>query len=92
MRWLGVSALLLVVLAIAEVVVFIVAAKTVGLAWALLAAVATSVLGAVLLRREGARGWRPSIWDRRCPRPRAVHQGARPGHPTRPPRRRQCVP
>src|SRR5919198_269633 len=27
------------------------------------------------------RGRRPSIWDRRCRRPRAVHQGARPGQP-----------
>ena len=29
-------------------------------------------------------GWRPSIWDRRCRRPRAVHQGTRPGQPPRP--------
>jgi hypothetical protein len=26
-------------------------------------------------------GWRPSIWDRRRRRPRAVHQGTRPGQP-----------
>lgn len=58
MRWLGVTALLLVVLAIAEVVVFILLAKAIGLLWALLIALATSVVGAVLLRREGARGWR----------------------------------
>jgi hypothetical protein len=38
------------------------------------------------------RGWRPSIWDRRCRRPRAVHQGTRPGQPPRPRRRSRCVP
>ena len=37
-------------------------------------------------------GWRPSIWDRRCRRPRAVHQGTRPGQPPRPRRRGRCVP
>jgi UPF0716 protein FxsA len=58
MRWLGVTALLLVVLAIAEVVVFILVADAIGLPWALLAAIVTSVVGAVLLRREGSRGWR----------------------------------
>jgi UPF0716 protein FxsA len=58
MRWLGVTALLLVVLAIAEVVMFILVAKAIGLLWAVLVALATSVVGTVLLRREGARGWR----------------------------------
>jgi hypothetical protein len=33
---------------------------------------------------EVPRGWRPSIWDRRCRRPRAAHQGTRPGQPPRP--------
>jgi hypothetical protein len=37
-------------------------------------------------------GWRPSIWDRRCRRPRAVHQGTRPGQPPRPRRRDRYVP
>jgi hypothetical protein len=37
-------------------------------------------------------GWRPSIWDRRCRRPRAVHQGTRPGQPPRPRRRGRYVP
>ena len=37
-------------------------------------------------------GWRPSIWDRRRRRPRAVHQGTRPGQPPRPRRRGRCVP
>ena len=40
----------------------------------------------------GSPGWRPSIWDRRCRRPRAVHQGTRPGQPPRPRRRGRCVP
>src|SRR4029453_15549871 len=40
----------------------------------------------------GVPGWRPSIWDRRCRRPRAVHQGTRPGQPPRPRRRGRCVP
>jgi UPF0716 protein FxsA len=57
-RWLGVTAILLVVLAIAEIVVFIAVAKAIGLAWAVLLAVVTSVIGYVLLRREGSRGWR----------------------------------
>jgi hypothetical protein len=42
--------------------------------------------------REEVPGWRPSIWDRRCRRPRAVHQGTRPGQPPRPRRRGRCVP
>src|SRR4029450_5274520 len=37
-------------------------------------------------------GWRPSIWGRRRRRPRAVHQGTRPGQPPRPRRRGRCVP
>jgi hypothetical protein len=37
-------------------------------------------------------GWRPSIWDRRCRRPHAVHQGTRPGQPPRPRRRDRYVP
>jgi hypothetical protein len=40
----------------------------------------------------GNPGWRPSIWDRRYRRPRAVHQGTRPGQPPRPRRRGRCVP
>jgi hypothetical protein len=40
----------------------------------------------------GLPGWRPSIWGRRCRRPRAVHQGTRPGQPPRPRRRGRCVP
>ena len=40
----------------------------------------------------GIPGWRPSIWDRRCRRPRAVHQGTRPGQPPRLRRRGRASP
>jgi UPF0716 protein FxsA len=58
MRWLGLTAVGFVVLAIAEIVVFILVAKAIGLLWAILIALATSAVGLWLLRREGARGWR----------------------------------
>jgi UPF0716 protein FxsA len=58
MRWLGLTAAGLVVLAIAEIVVFILVAKAIGLLWAILIALVTSAVGMWLLRREGARGWR----------------------------------
>ena len=58
MRWLGLSAILFVILAIAEIVVFILVAKAIGLVWAILIALVTSAVGLWLLRREGARGWR----------------------------------
>ena len=58
MRVLGVAALLLVALGIAEVALFVLVAHLVGWPWAILAALATSILGMALLRREGARGWR----------------------------------
>jgi hypothetical protein len=46
----------------------------------------------LLCPRGSPRGWRPSIWDRRRRRPRAVHQGTRPGQPPRPRRRGRYVP
>ncbi len=58
MRWLGLTAAVFVVLAIAEIVVFILVAKAIGLAWAILIALVTSAAGLWLLRREGIRGWR----------------------------------
>lgn len=58
MRWLGLAAAVFVVLAIAEIVVFILVAKAIGLAWAILIALVTSAAGLWLLRREGMRGWR----------------------------------
>jgi UPF0716 protein FxsA len=58
MRLFGLASILLIVFAIAEIVVFVLLAKAIGLGWAILIALATSLLGAFLLRREGARGWR----------------------------------
>lgn len=48
----------MLLLAVAEIAVFIAVVHTIGAAWSLLLLVATSVLGLVLLRREGIRGWR----------------------------------
>jgi UPF0716 protein FxsA len=45
-------------LAIAEIVVFIVVAHAIGGGWAILLAAAASLAGMVLLRREGIKGWR----------------------------------
>jgi len=50
--------LLLVVAAVAEVVVFVLVVRWIGGPAAVLLALATSVLGMVLLRREGIRAWR----------------------------------
>jgi len=58
MRLLGVAALVLVALGIAEVALFVLVAHLIGWPWAILLALATSVIGVLLLRREGARGWR----------------------------------
>jgi UPF0716 protein FxsA len=58
MRVLGVVALLLVALGIAEVALFLLVAHLIGVPWAILLALATSVVGVLLLRREGVRGWR----------------------------------
>jgi len=60
----------------AEIVVFVLVANWIGFGWALLAVIATSVLGGVLGKREGTRAWR---------RFRAVTEaGERPGpHLTR---------
>lgn len=57
-RWFGVAAAVLIATAVAEVVAFAVVARAIGPGWTLLALVATSVLGAWLVRREGVRGWR----------------------------------
>ncbi|WP_432824300.1 FxsA family protein [Dactylosporangium sp. CA-092794] len=45
-------------LVIAEIVVFVVVAQAIGWAWAVLIGLATTVLGAMLVRREGMRAWR----------------------------------
>jgi len=46
------------VLVFAEITVFVALVHAVGAVWSLLALAVTSLLGAVLLRREGIRGWR----------------------------------
>jgi UPF0716 protein FxsA len=48
----------LLLLAVAEILVFIAVVHALGAGWALLMIVAASVAGLVLLRREGVRGWR----------------------------------
>ncbi|HEU4349961.1 MAG TPA: FxsA family protein [Actinoplanes sp.] len=48
----------LLLLAVAEFAVFIAVAHAIGTGWSVLLVAATSVLGMVLLRREGIRGWR----------------------------------
>jgi UPF0716 protein FxsA len=58
MRTFGVAVVAAVLLIVAEVAVFVAAVKLVGLAWALLALVATCALGGWLVGREGIRGWR----------------------------------
>jgi len=58
MRRLGVLALTVAALAIAEIAVLIVVAARIGVGWTLLAMLATSLAGSWLLRREGARAWR----------------------------------
>jgi len=54
-RW---PALALVVMLVAEVVVFIIVGKLIGFGFAVLILLALMALGAVLLRQEGLRAWR----------------------------------
>lgn len=58
MRRLGVLTLAFAALAIAEIAVLVVVAGQIGVGWTVLAMLATSLAGAWLLRREGARAWR----------------------------------
>jgi UPF0716 protein FxsA len=48
----------LLLLAVAEIAVFVAVVHAIGAGWTLLLLVATTVLGLMLLRREGIRGWR----------------------------------
>jgi len=48
----------MLLLAVAEIAVFIAVVHAIGAGWSLLLLTATSILGLVLLRREGIRGWR----------------------------------
>jgi len=44
---------------LAEIVVFTVIGNLIGFGWAVLLVLALSMIGLVLLRREGMRAWRP---------------------------------
>jgi UPF0716 protein FxsA len=48
----------LLLLAFAEIAVFVAVVQAIGAGWAVLLLAATSILGLALLRREGVRGWR----------------------------------
>jgi len=48
----------LLLLAVAEIAVFVAVAHAIGAGWTVLLVAAASVLGLILLRREGIRGWR----------------------------------
>ncbi len=58
MRVFGFAAAGALLLVVAEIVVFVLVAHAIGWWWAILAGIATTVLGAVLLKREGVRAWR----------------------------------
>jgi len=57
-RGLALLPIVLLVLAFAEIAVFVAVVHAIGAGWALLLLAATSVAGLALLRREGIRGWR----------------------------------
>jgi UPF0716 protein FxsA len=48
----------LLLLAVAEIAVFVTVVHAIGAGWSILLLAATTVLGLTLLRREGIRGWR----------------------------------
>jgi len=56
-RWRFVPAIGLV-LGLAEIAIFVGVTKLIGVAWAIVILLALCLLGAVLLKREGVRGWR----------------------------------
>lgn len=58
MRALGVTAVGGFLLVLAEIIVFVLVARAIGWPLAVLAGLATMAVGAVLLQREGVRGWR----------------------------------
>ncbi|WP_212997065.1 FxsA family protein [Winogradskya consettensis] len=57
-RSLALLPLALLVLAVAEIAVFVTAVHTIGALWSILLLGAASIIGLALLRREGIRGWR----------------------------------
>src|SRR5258708_6313257 len=58
MRPIGLVAIGALLLVIAEITVFVLVAHVIGWGWAVLAGLATMLVGGVLLKREGVRGWR----------------------------------
>lgn len=58
MRGLGWAAIGTLLLMIVEIAVFVLVAQALGWGWAVLIGLATTLLGAVLVKREGVRGWR----------------------------------
>ncbi|MET7425185.1 FxsA family protein [Dactylosporangium sp. NPDC005555] len=57
MRKLGFTAAGALLLVIAEITVFVLVAHAIGWWWAVLAGVVTTVLGGIVLKREGVRAW-----------------------------------
>lgn len=57
MPW-GVLAVVFVVVPLAEVYVLVQVGQVIGALWTVLALVAMSVLGSLLIKREGSRAWR----------------------------------
>lgn len=53
-RWIPLA---LLVTAIIEVVAFVLVASAIGWGWAVLLVIATSIVGSLLMRREGIRAW-----------------------------------
>lgn len=58
MRRVTAAALAVAVLAVAEVAVLVLVIRAIGFGWTVLLLLATTAVGAWLLRREGVRGWR----------------------------------
>jgi UPF0716 protein FxsA len=54
----GRTVLAAVVVAVLEIIVFVLVARWIGLAWTVLLVLIASLLGGWLLRREGVRAWR----------------------------------
>jgi UPF0716 protein FxsA len=58
MRPLGLVAIGTFLLVIVEITVFVLVAQAIGWGWAVLIGLATMLIGAMLLKREGVRAWR----------------------------------
>lgn len=58
MRRLGLTAIGAFLLVIGEIAVFVLVARAIGWGWAVLAGLATTLIGAMLVKREGVRAFR----------------------------------